>query len=401
MILRKLIPVFVLCWCLSSSTTAEKNAPHSLPPAASPSAVMPPVDFGRTVVPITEFKLLGLGIEGDFGTGFCLDPDCRFVGTNYHVAMMARPRKINGQKVVHFYLATGPDDEDATVNDGPLARPMKYALSRDLAIFELRRSVPHLRGAHFSLDELQVGQQVDIFTYPMESVNPFRGLLQFHSTFKGQTTAGLLAFDYTLSADKAIRPGASGGIVVDAKTQRIVGVLNSIADDGNYGPVQSSILAHAQRSSCRQRLPCCAQSHCHLSRQVQSFPYRSRHRGRCPSGLQRPDQPYVGPRQSASCKRLGTFGRGTCWFPYLRRPRAQRSFLPPDIRECRGSGTTSGKHKAVCKRLVPQLVINSLGCFTFGTDSSLTTGPGWDNVTGLGTPNGEAFVEEVLEAVPH
>lgn len=29
---------------------------------------------------------------------------------------------------------------------------------------------------------------------------------------------------------------------------------------------------------------------------------------------------------------------------------------------------------------------------TFGTDSSLVTGPGWDNVTGLGTPNGLAFV---------
>jgi subtilase family serine protease len=37
--------------------------------------------------------------------------------------------------------------------------------------------------------------------------------------------------------------------------------------------------------------------------------------------------------------------------------------------------------------------------FTFGTDSSLTTGPGWDNVTGLGTPNGEAFIDEVLEAI--
>jgi subtilase family serine protease len=36
--------------------------------------------------------------------------------------------------------------------------------------------------------------------------------------------------------------------------------------------------------------------------------------------------------------------------------------------------------------------------FTFGTDSSLTTGPGWDNVTGLGTPNGLHFVEEVVAA---
>src|SRR5271170_2692377 len=37
--------------------------------------------------------------------------------------------------------------------------------------------------------------------------------------------------------------------------------------------------------------------------------------------------------------------------------------------------------------------------FTFGTDSSLTTGPGWDNVTGLGTPNGLNFVNEVVKAV--
>jgi subtilase family serine protease len=36
--------------------------------------------------------------------------------------------------------------------------------------------------------------------------------------------------------------------------------------------------------------------------------------------------------------------------------------------------------------------------FTFGTDSSLSTGPGWDNVTGLGTPNGAKFVTEVVKA---
>jgi len=38
--------------------------------------------------------------------------------------------------------------------------------------------------------------------------------------------------------------------------------------------------------------------------------------------------------------------------------------------------------------------------FTFGTDSSLTTGPGWDNVTGLGTPNGLKFIQGVVASVP-
>jgi subtilase family serine protease len=37
--------------------------------------------------------------------------------------------------------------------------------------------------------------------------------------------------------------------------------------------------------------------------------------------------------------------------------------------------------------------------FTFGTDSSLATGPGWDNVTGRGTPNGATFIERVVNAV--
>ena len=37
---------------------------------------------------------------------------------------------------------------------------------------------------------------------------------------------------------------------------------------------------------------------------------------------------------------------------------------------------------------------------TFGTDTSLVTAPGWDNVTGLGTPNGLQFVKAVVAAAP-
>ena len=109
---------------------------------------------------------------------------------------------------------------------------MKYTLNRDLAIFELRHSLPLHHGVPFSFDELQVGQQVDIFTYPKENISPFRSLLWFHGTFKGQTNTGLLEFDYSFSGDKAIRPGASGGIVVDSKTHLIVGILSGIARNG-------------------------------------------------------------------------------------------------------------------------------------------------------------------------
>lgn len=36
--------------------------------------------------------------------------------------------------------------------------------------------------------------------------------------------------------------------------------------------------------------------------------------------------------------------------------------------------------------------------FVFGTDTSLTTGTGWDNVTGVGTPNGLTFIKAVVAA---
>lgn len=200
---------------------------------------MQTADLGMTVVPITELKFLGAGIEGKFGTGFCLDAECRFIGTNYHVAAVARPRKIKGQRVVHVYFATGPADAGAIVNAGFSAGPMKYNPSRDLAIFELRHPLPNHHGIAFNLDDLAPGQEVDIYAYPKESISPIRRLLRFRGTFKGQTSIGLLAFNYDLSADKAIRPGASGGIVVDSKTQHIVGILNEISTGG--GPMAMAV----------------------------------------------------------------------------------------------------------------------------------------------------------------
>ena len=184
------------------------------------------------VFPITDVKFRGLGLVGKFGTGFCLDPACRFVATNYHVAMVAKPGTIRGQKVVRRYLATGPNDEGASVNDGQSVSPMKFTLSRDLAVFELRHPLRKYHGIAFSTDELETGQVVDIYAYPKEGINPFRTLLTNHAVFVGETMDGLLAFEYSLSGGRTIKPGASGGIVVDRNTQQIVGVLNGIARNG-------------------------------------------------------------------------------------------------------------------------------------------------------------------------
>src|SRR5947199_7400785 len=172
-----------------------------------------------------------LDVDANFGTGFCLDAACRFIATNYHVAMTTRAGKVKREKIIQRYLATGPDDEGATANYLPNGGVLPYAQKRDLAIFELRRSLPHHHGLTFSLDEPQLGQEVDIYGYPNGIINPVRKLTRFPATFKAPTTSGLLAFDYQLSGDKPIRiRGASGGIVVDRKTERIVGILSGTTE---------------------------------------------------------------------------------------------------------------------------------------------------------------------------
>src|SRR4029077_7843019 len=189
--------------------------------------------FSEIVVPITSLKItpslklamsgkLGpnLGLEAKFGTGFCLDAVCGFIVSNYHVAVTARPDKIEREKIIQQYFATGPHDQGATPNYIPNLGVFPYATKRDLAIFELQRPLPRHHGLTFSLDELEVGQVVDIYGYPKGVLNPFRKLTRFPAKFKGPTTSGLLAFDYQLSADQPIRiAGSSGGIVVDRKTE--------------------------------------------------------------------------------------------------------------------------------------------------------------------------------------
>jgi hypothetical protein len=227
--LRKLCLALIVCLCAALQAPAQDMAFHANA-LVRPGIGSAPADFDNTVIPISELKI-GLGIETKFGTGFCLDPGCRLIATNYHVAAIAKPSKIDGQPIVDRFLATGPDDDGATMNVGPAAAPIKYNLSRDLAILELRKPLAHHHGAAFSLDELQPGQQVEIYAYPKEAGHASRKLLRFAGTYKGETTSGLLAFHYASENGDTIQPGASGGVVVDAKSHRIVGVLNGIDID--------------------------------------------------------------------------------------------------------------------------------------------------------------------------
>src|ERR1700676_940207 len=237
--LRQSISMLIACFCLSPIAVAQKDFPS--PSTSQPSTTAEHTqDFTEIVVPITSVKITGslklgmsgkpvpgLGLKAGFGTGFCLDAKCAFIVTNYHVAVTTRTGKIEREKIVQRYLATGPHDQGATPNDIPNMGSFPYATKRDLAIFELQRPLPHHHGLTFSLDELEVGQEVDIYGYPKGPISPFRTLTRFPAKFKGPTTAGLLAFDYQLSVNQPIpRGGSSGGIVVDRKTEKIVGILS-------------------------------------------------------------------------------------------------------------------------------------------------------------------------------
>src|SRR5712691_13525227 len=100
MILREIVPILIACSCLSPIAAAQEvfPSPSTIPPS---STVEHTQDFSEVLVPISSVRFtpsVKLGISGKpspklgkdtySGTGFCLDAACRFVVTNYHVAMI-------------------------------------------------------------------------------------------------------------------------------------------------------------------------------------------------------------------------------------------------------------------------------------------------------------------------
>ena len=184
----------------------------------------------RVVFPITYFKpdirdVAPFSMK--FGTGFCLDQDCRFVGTNYHVAkVMGKYVRIKGVFSAQRYLDSDPDDGGAQDINFAGGGSLKYTPAHDLAIYEMRHPLKNFHGLGFDADDLENSAEADIYAYPY-NWNPKRGLVHWHAKFIGKTHQGLLAFSYE---EGRVRGGASGGIVVDSKTKKIVGILNGIGE---------------------------------------------------------------------------------------------------------------------------------------------------------------------------
>jgi subtilase family serine protease len=66
--------------------------------------------------------------------------------------------------------------------------------------------------------------------------------------------------------------------------------------------------------------------------------------------------------------------------------------------DCAAPPCTLGTTKNFVSALFQSSASTRWDVFVFGDDTSLTTGPGWDNVTGLGSPNGLTFINAVVAA---
>jgi hypothetical protein len=232
-----LFALTLLCVCSSGAETGKPRGD----------------EFESVVVPIGTAKMTKSGIGLALATGFCLDRDCRYIGTNYHVTDAARPRKVKGQKVVEIYSATTEGERGGTVifsEDGK--KRMNYVLNRDLSILELRNPIRGHHGLPYCEEELERGQRVSIYAYPLEGINPFRKLLKFEAVYDRETDTGLLAFHYAADNGKLIHGGASGGIVVD-QSGRIVGVLSALAR--NAPTVAMAVPVSELAAFVNERLP--------------------------------------------------------------------------------------------------------------------------------------------------
>src|SRR5260370_29232770 len=118
MILRGVIAILIACSYLSSVAPAQTSpSPATIPPSYTEHTQ----DFSEVVVPITSVKVTplvklsitgmldpGVDLSATFGTGFCLDAPCRFIATNYHLAMATGTHKLTGETIFERYLSTSP-----------------------------------------------------------------------------------------------------------------------------------------------------------------------------------------------------------------------------------------------------------------------------------------------------
>jgi len=163
------------------------------------------------------------GLSSKFGTGWCLDPDCGLVVTNYHVVrVVGSDLRIRGVGVREYYLATGENDEGARWMKTAVGLHLRYNPVRDIAILRLQLPLSQkgMHGIAPYVGQLLPGQEATIYGYPGG-----KALAGASGRFVRELRDGLLLFEIrTAETGRMLQGGVSGGLVVDGQ-DRAVGLL--------------------------------------------------------------------------------------------------------------------------------------------------------------------------------
>ncbi len=161
------------------------------------------------------------------GTGWCLNPQCDLVVTNYHVVRLVGPdMQINGVRVSESHPATGDTDEGARWIRLKVGLRLKYNPVRDIAILRMHRALAQkgMHGIDIHSGQLQPGQEVTLYAYPGG-----KDLAGAPGKFVREMPDGMLLFGMQAAdAARLLQGGSSGGLIVD-RQQRAVGLLWGIA----------------------------------------------------------------------------------------------------------------------------------------------------------------------------
>ncbi len=141
------------------------------------------------------------------GTGWCLNRDCDWVITNYHVVKIPGEHvSVKGVKAAQIATPKGEHDLGTPISDIALIR-VREPLSRT-----------GMRAVPFYTGDLQPGQSVTVLGYSGGKRERITG------TFAEESDQGVLRFDLS----QEVSPGISGGLVLD-EPGRAIGLVFGIS----------------------------------------------------------------------------------------------------------------------------------------------------------------------------
>jgi len=165
---------------------------------------------------------------------------------------MGKHVRIKGVLSAHRYLGSDPNDAGAQDMGLSMGGSLKYAPAHDLAIYEMQHPIKAFHGIGFDDGDLEN--------------NPESGHLRLSFQREPEARAGLLARRvqsartprvclFSVMRKVACAAGASGGIVVDSKTKKIIGILSATGEGKDR--IALAVPSRNCQTLSRGRIPTC------------------------------------------------------------------------------------------------------------------------------------------------